>query len=308
MFVTLTHIRQRLLPSLSTWVLRPYSTTLSSTRTSNDRQAVGGPAVKDDGREETRWQRLKRLRREWRKKGPSNHRPTPTFDRKESYNLDAAIQHVRSCAWAKFDESVELILQLNVDPRRAEHNMRGNISVPHGTGRADRIAVFVAEEDSPEAQAAKAAGACLVGGESLITQLQADRGKSVKGFAACLSVPEVTSDLAQKLGRILGSKGLLPNPNRGTVISRDLDKVVSDFARGRVYYRIDKFATLHMIVGKLSFTDEMLRDNISSVVHHIWNLKPVTVRKRFIKKAFLCSSMGPSVIVNYQDILKRLEA
>lgn len=303
MSIILTSIRQQLLPTLSNLVLRSCATTSSVIRTKNDIQGVD--AVGKEGKEEPRWRRLKRLRREWRRKGPPDHRPTPTFDRKGTYDLDAALQHVRSCSWAKFDESVELILQLNVDPRRADHNLRGNHAVPHGTGRADRIAVFVAEDDNAEAKAAKSAGAQLVGGPSLISRIQTDQGKCVRGFAVCLSVPEVASDLAQKAGRILGPKGLLPSPNRGTVIKGDISEAVTDFARGRVYYHIDKFATLHMIVGKLSFTDNMLRDNISSVLEEIWSRKPATVRKRYIKKAFICSSMGPSVMIDCKDALKR---
>lgn len=255
-------------------------------------------------KQESRWRRLKRLRREWHKKGPITHRPEPTHNPENVYDLNTALQHVRASAWAKFDESVELIFRLNLDPRQAGHNLRGSFSVPHGTGRSDRIAVFVNDEASPEAEAARRVGAHLVGGQSLIQRVRAERGKCLKGFAACLALPEVVPTVAQAVGRILGPKGLLPSPKLGTVISSNVGEDVSQFLRGRVYYRIDKFATLQMNVGKLSFTDDMLRENIVTALVVVRSLKPADVRKGYMKKVVICSSMGPSVKINGDAAIK----
>lgn len=256
-------------------------------------------------RVESRWRRLKRERRE---APPPKRRSSYEFDRDTSYSVEDALVHVRKSSWAHFDESLELVLRLNVDPRHADHNLRGSFSLPFGTGRPDKVAVFVSDINGHDAKIARNAGAHLIGSDDLISEIAGNRGKSVKGFAACVAMSEMLPSLAQKAGRILGPKGLMPSAKLGTVVSNDdaLKLTIKELLQGRVMYRVDKASNMHMNVGKLSFSDEMLVHNILVAVRAIWDVRPASVKRSYIKKAIICSSMGPSVQLVLESLVPRI--
>lgn len=248
----------------------------------------------------SRWQRLKRERRA---------RPTPEnrtkhkYDRGILYDLPTALSHVRASQWATFDESLELILRLKIDPRQAEQNLRGVISLPHGTGRHDKVAVFA---DAEHAELAVAAGADLVGADELIHQIARDKGKQVKGFAECVVVPHLLQNMAASLGKLLGPKRLMPSQKTGTV-TYDVENIIREIKRGRLSYRSDKEGNTHLHVGKLSFSDTQLTENIGVALLEILQIRPQTVKGKYILNAFICSSMGPSVMLDFQTLTRRMQ-
>lgn len=237
----------------------------------------------------SRWLRLRRERRA--APTPAN-RKKHEFDRTAVHQLSVALEHMRASSWAGFDETVELVFSLNLDPRRAEHNLRGVVTLPHGTGVKQRIVAFVA--DPASAKHALDAGAELAGSDELIERIAADRGKCVKGFSVALAVPEVTGVIASRVGKILGPKGLMPLAKLGT-ITTDIPNAIKSFSRGQMNYRIDRFGSLHLVVGKMSFSDEMLTDNLLTAAYTVQQLRPATVKRKYIKKVVLCSSMGPGI-------------
>lgn len=257
----------------------------------------------EDKKPENRWQRLKRERRE---APPPKHRSNYKFHTSSRYDLPAALTHVRQSAWASFDESLELVFRLNVDPRHADHNLRGTIHLPHGTGRNDRVAVIAPEENDDVAKLAREAGAHLVGGDSLIERVREERGKCIKGFSACLTTPEMLPTIAQKIGPILGPKGLMPNAKLGTVVTNNVGDVVRQFLRGAITYRVEKAGNMMMNVGKLSFTDQQLSDNVNAAVRAIWEIKPVSVKRGYFQKISVCSSMGPAVLLSHDHLMKQI--
>lgn len=246
---------------------------------------------------ESRWQRLKRLR----KAAPTPpSRTKHQFDRSQCYDIQQALTHVRAAQWAEFDESLELILRLNIDPRQADQNLRGSIPLPHGTGRKDRVVVFA---DQDQEQAAIDAGADLVGSDDLIANIKTEKGKPIKGFAAAVSLPHLLPLVASQIGRILGPKGIMPTDKTGTVVSA-VSEVVTQIKRGWLTYRTDKDGNVHMNVGRLSFDDAHLTDNIAAAVRGILDVRPVTVKKRYLLKAYMCSSMGPSIQLDLESLGK----
>lgn len=246
----------------------------------------------------SRWQRLKRERKA--APTPAN-RTKHQFDRGEACNLHTALKHVRAAKWAQFDETLELVLRLRIDPRHADHNLRGVIRLPHGTGRVQKIAVLASDE---QARRAIAAGADLVGGEELIEKIAKQKGKPVKGFAACVAVPDLYGKVAAKLGRILGPKGLMPSPKTDTVTD-DVENVIKEVKRGRLFYRTDKAGNMHLHVGKLSFPDDALIENTLAAVRGILQVRPASVKGKYVLKAIMCSSMGPSVTLDHQLLMRK---
>lgn len=253
---------------------------------------------------ESRWRRLKRERRE---APPPKYRSTHQFERDATYTVEEALGHVRKSAWANFDESIELVFRLNVDPRRADHNLRGSFSLPFGTGRNDKVAVFVSDLKGHDAQVATDAGAHLVGSDDLIDRVLKTRGKVLKEFSSCISVSEMVPTLAKKVGRILGPKGLMPSPKMNTVVNTDdaLKQMVQNVLKGIVMYRVDKHSSMQLNVGKLSFSDEMLIDNVLSATLAICDIRPLNVKRSYIQKAYICSSMGPSVKLTVDQLVPR---
>ncbi len=200
-----------------------------------------------------------------------------------------AIRLVREFPGAKFDETVELAFRLGVDPRKADQLVRGTVNLPHGTGRSVRVAVFAVGEKAREA---KDAGADLVGGEELVEDV-------IKGnidFEATVATPDMMAAVG-KAGRVLGPRGLMPNPKTGTV-TMDVGKAVSDIKAGKLEYRVDRTGNLHLIIGKRSFDERQLVDNYLAVVEEILRAKPSAAKGKYIKTMSLSTTMGPSVPID----------
>jgi large subunit ribosomal protein L1 len=244
----------------------------------------------------SRWQLLKLARRA---APPPKRRSNYTFDRSSEYTLPAALAHVRASSWAAFDESLELVFRLNIDPRKVEQNLRGTADLPHGNGAAVRVAVF--SHPGPDADAARDAGADIVGGEDLVDAVIETRGKNLADFKACLATPEILSTMAAKIGRILGPKGLMPSTKLGSVTGR-LAEAVAKVKHGQCKYRADRDGNVHVVAGKLSFTDNCLVDNCLSLTRAIIAARPETVKRNYIKAVFMSSAMGPSAKIDTMSL------
>ena len=210
-------------------------------------------------------------------------------DREELLTVVEAVDKVKRVATAKFDETVELAIRLGVDPRKAEQIVRGTISLPAGTGKTNRVAVFAAGE---AAQAARDAGADVVGADDLVAQ--------VAGGFLDFDVAIATPDLMGKvggLGRVLGPRGLMPNPKTGTVTT-DVAKAVTEFKGGRVEYRTDKIGNVQLRVGKVSFSSEDLVRNVQAVMDEIVRVKPASAKGRYVMSVTVSSTMGPGVKID----------
>ena len=220
-------------------------------------------------------------------------------DREELLTVVEAVDKVKNLAPAKFDETVELAIRLGVDPRKAEQIVRGTISLPAGTGKTNRVAVFAAGE---AAQAARDAGADVVGADDLVAQ--------VSGGFLDFDVAIATPDLMGKvggLGRVLGPRGLMPNPKTGTV-TMDVAKAVTEFKGGRVEYRTDKIGNVQLRVGKVSFSSEDLVRNVQAVIDEIVRVKPSSAKGRYMMSVTVSSTMGPGVKIDPTRARDRDEA
>lgn len=220
------------------------------------------------------------------KKGKKYLEAVAKVDSEKRYPLMEAVELVKSIAFEKFDASVELALNLNLDPRKAEQNLRGAIVLPHGTGKEKRVLVFARGEKAREAQAA---GADFVGDDELVAKIAAGWFE----FDVVIATPDMMGTIG-KLGRVLGPKGLMPNPKTGTVTT-DVTKGVSDSKGGKITYRVDKNGNVQTIVGKVSFTAENLAENIKTVLDLINKIKPSTVKGIYVKNVAISSTMGPGV-------------
>jgi large subunit ribosomal protein L1 len=215
------------------------------------------------------------------------HREAQTkVSKEDSYDITDAVKKLRELTYAKFDETVELHARLGVDPRNSEQQVRGTVVLPHGTGKTIRVLVFAQGDD---AMKAKEAGADHVGGEELATKING----GWLDFEAVIATPDMMR-VVGKLGKVLGPRGMMPNPKTGTV-TKDVEKAVSDAKGGKVEYRLDRFAIIHCIVGKLSFTDEQLAENTKALVDAITKARPASLKGQYIKSMTLCSTMSPGV-------------
>jgi large subunit ribosomal protein L1 len=215
-------------------------------------------------------------------------------DRKRAYALDEAITLLKNCAKAKFDESIEVALNLGVDPRHADQMVRGTADLPHGTGKTIRVAVFARGDKAEEA---RAAGADIVGAEDLAQTIQ--EGKIE--FDRCIATPDLMP-VVGRLGRILGPRGLMPNPRLGTV-TPNVGQAVSAAKAGQVQFRVEKTGIIHAGVGKASFTPERLADNIKAFVDAVNKAKPSGAKGTYMKRVAISSTMGPGVKVDVATLL-----
>ncbi len=217
------------------------------------------------------------------------------IDRMREYEPREAIELVRSFDSAKFDETVELHLRMNVDPRRADQALRGVISLPEGTGKKVTILVFA---EGPEAEAAREAGADYVGTDEFIEKIQAGWVE----FDIAVAVPQVMGKIG-RLGRVLGPRGLMPSPKSGTLVQPDnIAETIAQLRQGRVEYRIDRSANLHIPIGKATFEVDQLMNNLLAVVEAIWRARPATVKGQYVRRATLCTTMSPGVRVNVRSL------
>jgi large subunit ribosomal protein L1 len=212
------------------------------------------------------------------------------FDRQTAYPARDAVELVKQTASAGFDETVEAVFVLGIDPRKADQLVRGTVALPHGTGKSVRVAVFAPADRVREAEEA---GADVVGGKELVAELAA--GGPIE-FDIAVATPDMMAEVG-KLGRILGPRGLMPNPKAGTV-TPEVAKAVTEFKAGRIEYRNDRFGNIHVPVGKASFEAGQLLANLAAVAAEIVRVKPSSAKGRYVKKLVLSSTMGPGVQVD----------
>ncbi len=206
------------------------------------------------------------------------------------YSPVEAIDLVKSLATAKFDETIEVAVRLGVDPRRAEQMVRGSLSLPSGTGKRVRVAVFAAGEP---AQEARDAGADVVGADDLVARIEKE---NFLDFDVALATPDLMAQVG-RLGRLLGPRGLMPNPRSGTVTS-DIGKAVAEFRSGRVEYRTDRVGNVHIPIGKASFERGALLENFRAVLDELQRAKPAAAKGKYLRSVTLSSTMGPGVPVD----------
>lgn len=216
-----------------------------------------------------------------------------TVDKNKLYTLDEAVKLVKANATAKFDETVEIAINLGVDPRHADQMVRGVIELPNGTGRAQRVAVFARDEKADEA---KAAGADIVGAEDLMEAVQ---GGTID-FDRCIATPDMMP-LVGRLGKILGPRNLMPNPKVGTVTA-DVAEAVRSAKGGAVEFRVEKEGILQAGVGKASFSEEQLAGNIRALVGAVQKARPSGAKGTFMKRLAVSSTMGPGVKLDVSDL------
>ena len=227
------------------------------------------------------------------KRGKKYQEAVKSFDKAAQYDVAEAISLVKKNATAKFDETIELHIRTGCDGRHAEQQIRGAVVLPHGTGKTKKVLV-VAEGE--KAQEAKDAGADIVAGKEILEDIK----KGWLDFEVMIATPNMMAELG-KLGRILGPKGLMPNPKTGTV-TMDVTKAVNDIKAGKIEYRLDKTNIIHVPVGKASFTEEQLSDNFQTLMGAINKAKPSSLKGQYIKSAVLTSTMGPGVKLNVVKI------
>jgi large subunit ribosomal protein L1 len=214
-------------------------------------------------------------------------------DSEKAYEIDEAVKLVKSRATAKFDETIELAINLGVDPRHADQMVRGVVSLPNGTGRALRVAVFA---KGAKADEAKKAGADIVGAEDLAEQVQ----KGEINFDRCIATPDMMG-IVGRLGKVLGPRGLMPNPKVGTV-TMDVTQAIKDAKGGAVEYRVEKAGIVQAGVGKASFSEDAIVQNVKAFVDSVVKAKPTGAKGTYLKKISLSSTMGPGVKVTLPSV------
>jgi large subunit ribosomal protein L1 len=205
------------------------------------------------------------------------------------YTPLSAMQLVKETNVVKYDASVEVALVLGVDPKKADQAVRSTVNLPHGTGKTARVLVFA---NADKAEDARAAGADIVGGDELIDEVSKGR----LDYDAVVATPDLMGKVG-RLGKVLGPRGLMPNPKTGTVTT-DVAKAVSDIKGGKIEFRVDKNSNLHFIIGKSSFTAEQLADNYAAAVEEVMRSKPASSKGRFIKKSVVSTTMGPGIAID----------
>ena len=224
------------------------------------------------------------------KKGKRYVEATKLVDRSNLYDVEEAVALVKKAASAKFDETIEAHIRLGVDGRHADQQVRGAVVLPHGTGKTVRVLVFAKGDKVAEAEAA---GADYVGGEELIPRIQ---NEGWLDFDVVVATPDMMG-VVGRLGRILGPKGLMPNPKAGTV-TMDVTKAVNDIKAGKIEYRLDKTNIIHVPVGKASFTEEQLADNFHTLIGAIIKAKPAAAKGQYLRSVVMTSTMGPGIKIN----------
>jgi large subunit ribosomal protein L1 len=205
------------------------------------------------------------------------------------YTPAEAVRLAKETVTTKFDPTVEVALRLGVDPRKADQMVRGTVNLPHGTGKTARVLVFAAGQKADEA---RTAGADIVGADELIAEVAGGR----LDFDAVVATPDLMGKVG-RLGRILGPRGLMPNPKTGTV-TMDVAKAVADIKGGKIEFRVDRHANLHFVIGKASFSEQQLAENYAAAVDEVLRLKPAAAKGRYLKKATIATTMGPGIPVD----------
>src|SRR6187402_1270654 len=220
-----------------------------------------------------------------------------TFDKDELHAPLAAIKIAKNTSKKKFDETVDVVMRLGVDPRKADQMVRGTVNLPHGTGKVSRVIVFA---QGAKAEEAVAAGADEVGTDELVARIQ---GGWLE-FDAAIATPDQMAKIG-RIARILGPRGLMPNPKTGTV-TMDVTKAVNEIKGGKITFRVDKHSNLHLIIGKASFSEEQLVENYGAVLDEILRAKPSAAKGKYLKKVTVTTTMGPGVPVD-PNVVKNLK-
>lgn len=232
------------------------------------------------------------------KHGKAYRAAAEKIDRDALYTPLEAVRLAQETSTTKYDATVEVAFRLGVDPRKADQMVRGTVNLPHGTGKTARVLVFA---NAAKAEEARAAGADIVGGDELIDQVAG----GFTDFDAAVATPDLMGKVG-RLGKVLGPRGLMPNPKTGTV-TMDVAKAVSDIKGGKIEFRVDKHANLHFIIGKVSFSTEQLVENYAAALEEVLRLKPSASKGRYLIKATIATTMGPGVPVDPSKTTKLLE-
>ncbi len=225
--------------------------------------------------------------------GKKHRASAEKIDRNQSYPLEAGLDLLLESKWSKFDETAEVAMNLGVDPRHADQNVRGAVVLPHGTGKEVRLIVFAKGDKEREA---RDAGADEVGGEELAKRIQ----DGWLEFDRVIATPDMMS-VVGRLGRVLGPRGLMPNPKVGTV-TFDIERAVSEQKSGKIEFRVDKAGIVHAPFGRLSFTREQLSENLLAITDAIMKAKPAVAKGAFMKKVSISSTMGPGIRIDPADL------
>src|SRR6187200_2222257 len=223
------------------------------------------------------------------KRGKKYNQVAELVDHDRLYTPAEAIKLAKKTVVTEFDPTVEVAMRLGVDPRKADQMVRGTVNLPHGTGKTARVIVFATGE---RAEQARAAGADEVGGDELIDKVAA----GYTDFDSAVATPDLMGKVG-RLGKVLGPRGLMPNPKTGTV-TMDVAKAVTDIKGGKIEFRVDKHANLHFIIGKASFSVEQLVDNYAAVLDEVLRAKPSAAKGKFLKKVFVTTTMGPGIQID----------
>ncbi|MFA5676259.1 MAG: 50S ribosomal protein L1 [Christensenellales bacterium] len=224
------------------------------------------------------------------KRGKKYQDSLKTYDKNALHDPEDALQISIDAARAKFDETIEVSIRLGVDPRHADQQVRGALVLPHGTGKIQRVLVFAKGDLAKEAEQA---GADYVGGDEFVEKI---KNENWFEFDVCVATPDMMG-VVGKIGRVLGPKGLMPNPKSGTV-TREVARAITDIKAGKVEYRVDKTAIIHVIIGKKSFGKEKLADNLRTLMEAVVKAKPSASKGTYLKSVVISSTMGPGVKVN----------
>lgn len=246
---------------------------------------VGGTTAKTTIKEETKLA----------KKGKKYQEAAKLVDRTKAYPIEEAIELVKKTSVASFDETVEVAFRLGVDPKKADQQIRGAVVLPHGTGKVQRVLVFAKGEKAKEAEAA---GADYVGDEDYINKIS----QGWFDFDVVVATPDMMGQVG-KLGRVLGPKGLMPNPKTGTV-TFEVDRAVNEIKAGKIEYRVDKAGNVHAPIGKVSFDTDKLKENLTTVIETLIKVKPAAAKGTYMKNIAIASTMGPGVKLNVASATK----
>lgn len=230
-----------------------------------------------------------------KKRGKNYEDAMKKVDREKVYDIKEAITLLKEVSKAKFDESVDVAFRLGVDPKKAEENIRGAVVLPHGTGKTQSVLVFAKGDKIKEAEAA---GADFIADEDVIAKIN----DGWFDFDVIVATPDMMGEVG-KLGRVLGPKGLMPNPKTGTV-TFEVAKAVEEIKAGKVEYRVDKDSNLHVPIGKLSFEDDQLVENFSTIAETVARVRPHTAKGTYVRNAAVTSTMGPGIKVDVSSFLK----
>lgn len=225
------------------------------------------------------------------KRGKKYQEKVKLVDKSKAYSPEEAVELVKNTSYAKFDETVDIAIKLGVDSKKSEQQVRGTVSLPHGSGKTPRVLVFAVGEKYKEAELA---GADYVGGQDMIEKIN----KGFLDFDKVIATPDMMPQVS-KLGKILGPRGLMPNPKVGTV-TQDVQRAVREIKAGRLEFKIDKGGVIHTIIGRVSFEKEKLSENLDVLISAILRAKPQTAKGKYLKSISISASLGPGIKVNPQ--------